>query len=438
MSDITGKDRGNEVNDLGLTRRTFLQGSAAVAAATIVPGWLGASAYAQGGDSGLKIALVGCGGRGRGALANAIEAAEALGIGLTCVAVCDYFPNRAQSAGESNGVPKEMQFVGPSGYKQLMQTDADIVILATPPSFRPVHLEAAVNAGKHVFIEKPVAVDPPGCRKVMSMGELAESKGLNIVAGTHRRHDADYKKHAQAVHDGAIGTILNGQIYWCAGRLWYRTRNEGESAADYMIRNWVSFSELSGDHIVEQHVHQIDLANWFIGRTPVSAVGFGSRQRRVTGNQYDNFSIQYDYGDGCVIQSMCRQINDCWNRVAASFTGTEGRVWDNRRIIRNDRTKVALADIEGHEKAFTQEHIALQQAIISGERINQAQDVAASTLTAVMGRISAYSGEMVKWDDVMHDKSSAWYDLSLAASPQDYEAGTVVLPEEDIAPMPGA
>jgi predicted dehydrogenase len=437
MSDKQHNGLTSGTSGLGFSRRAFLQTGAAAAALTMMPGWLSSSAYAQGGDGALNVALVGCGGRGKGALKDAMEAAGLHGVVLKCVAVCDYFAERANEVGEAQGVPVELRFTGPTGYQQLMQTDADLVILATPPLFRPVHLAAAIEAGKHVFMEKPAAVDPPGCRKVMSLGELAESKGLNIVAGTQRRHQNGYIKHAHAIREGAIGDIVGGQVYWCQSRLWYKNREANDSAADYMVRNWVSFLEMSGDHIVEQHVHQIDVANWFIGRHPVSAVGFGSRQRRVTGNMYDNFSVEFDYGDGCSVHSMCRQINGCYNKVDALFTGTEGRVWDERRIARYDKAEIKLPDVTGSDKSYVQEHVALQSAIINGEKINEAKQVAESTLTAIMGRISAYTGQMVQWDDVMNNKDSAWYGLTLSPSADDFESGGVSLPEEGVAPVPG-
>lgn len=436
MSDQQTNVPCNDPSDTGFSRRVFLQSGAAAAALSMVPGWLSSSAYAQT-DGALKVVLVGCGGRGKGALSNAIEAAETLGIAVKCIGVCDYFDDRAQQVGQDNGVPAEMRFAGADGYRQLMKTDADMVILATPPLFRPVHLAAAVEAGKHVFMEKPVAVDPPGCRKVMSLGDLAASKGLNIVAGTQRRHQIGYVKHARAIHEGAVGEIVGGQIYWCQSRLWYKNREAGDSDADYMIRNWVSFLETSGDHIVEQHVHQIDVANWFIGRPPVSAVGFGSRQRRVTGNMYDNFSVEFDYGEGCSVHSMCRQINGCYNKVDANFAGTQGRVWDERRIARYDKAEVKLPEVNGLDKPYVQEHVALLSAIVKGEKINEARQVAESTLSAIMGRISAYTGQMVRWDDLMNYKESAWYSLALAPSAEDFESGSVALPKEDVVAVPG-
>ena len=189
-------------------------------------------------------------------------------------------------------------FGGYDGYRKVLAlSDVDMVILGTPPAFRPVHFEAAIKAGKHVFMEKPVAVDPPGARKVMEAGDLAKQKGLAVVAGTQRRYQKVYRENAYAVSHGAIGRILGGRIWWCGGALWYTHREANESDADYMVRNWVSFAEMSGDHIVEQHVHNIDVANWFIGRPPKMALGFGGRARRKTGDQFDFFSIDYDYGD---------------------------------------------------------------------------------------------------------------------------------------------
>ena len=277
MDQQDSSSKADASSGTGVSRRTFIQSSAAVAALTVVPGWLGTSAYAQG-EAELKLALVGCGGRGKGAMNNALEAATRLGLQGKAVAVCDYFEARASEAGEVFGVPPEQRFAGTQGYHKVMQSDADIVILATPPLFRPVHLDAAVEAGKHVFIEKPVAVDPPGCRRIMAAGERARTKGLNIVAGTQRRHQLSYLRHAHAIQEGAVGKILSGQIHWCQGRLWYKPREAGESDADYMVRNWVNFNEMSGDHITEQHCAS-DRPRQLVHRP---APGIGGRFREPT------------------------------------------------------------------------------------------------------------------------------------------------------------
>lgn len=433
--DLTISDKASHIGSV--SRRTFIQGSAAAAALTVIPGWLGSAVYAQG-EPVLKLALIGCGGRGKGAVKNALEAALGLGLKAQVVAVCDYFDYRAQTVGEEHGVPVEQRFSGPAGYHQLLKADADIVILATPPLFRPIHLDASVDAGKHVFMEKPVAVDAAGCRQVIAAGERAAAKGLSIVAGTQRRHQLNCRKYAQATHDGAIGEIVAGQIYWCQNRLWYKERNPGESDPDYLIRNWVNFVEMSGDHIVEQHVHQIDLANWFIGRPPVSAVGFGGRERRITGNQYDHFNVSFDYGEGCTIHSMCRQIDGCWNRVDGVFTGTEGRVWAERRIVRYDGSEATIPELKGSDKGYVEEHVDLQSAVINSDPINEARQVAESTLAGIMGRISAYTGQMVRWDDLVNNQDSPWYNMTMSPSAADFESGIVTVPEEEVAEIPGA
>lgn len=424
-----------------VSRRTFIHGSAAVAALGAAPSWLASTAHAQGSDT-LKIGLVGCGGRGRGAMGNAIDAAAKSGLAVKCVAAADYTQSRLEKAGELFDVPAEARFAGPTGYQSVMQSDADLVILATPPLFRPTHFAAAVEAGKHVFIEKPVAVDPPGCRQVISIGELAQKKGLSVVAGTQRRHSAGFQKHVAAIHAGSIGQIVAGNIYWCMGQLWYKTREPGDSDADYLVRNWTSFTEMSGDHLVEQHVHQIDVANWILGRPPQAAVGMGGRLRRVTGNQFDSFAVEFDYGQGCTVNSLCRQINGCWNRVDALFTGTEGRMWGRRRIARYDKAPIALPDVPAGDPAdkvspYVQEHVALQASIHAGAGVNEARSVAESTLSAIMGRIAAYTGKQVSWDDVMNDPSSDWYGLQVAVSAEDFETGKVVAPAEDVAALPG-
>ena len=279
-----------------MPRRKFLK-NAAIASAVVsaLPVF---NIRAQGAGRKFKIGLVGSGGRGSGAVENMLEGAKAAGYEVEVYTVADFFPDRANGFAKKYNIPQERVFTGPLGYKQLVEQPIDIVLLATPPAFRPTHLEAALNAGKHMFIEKPVAVDPVGARKVMELGKVAEQKGLSVVAGTQRRHQQGYMRNQWAIANGAIGKIVGGTVNWCGGALWFKERDNGESDASYMIRNWVSFSEMSGDHIVEQHVHNLDVANWFIGRPPESALGFGSRVRRKTGNQFDFFSLDLNYGEG--------------------------------------------------------------------------------------------------------------------------------------------
>jgi predicted dehydrogenase len=346
---------------------------------------------------------------------------------------------RAVGTAKKYGIPEDRCHAGAGAYKKVMASDADVVLIATPPNFRPVQFEAAVKAGKHVFMEKPVAVDPPGARKIMAAGKLAAEKKLAVVAGTQRRHQADYLKTQYAIANNAIGKLTGGQIWWCGGKLWYKTRNTGESDADYMIRNWVSFTETSGDHIVEQHVHNIDVANWFIGRLPKSALGFGGRARRKTGTQFDFFSVDFDYGDDLHIHSMCRQVNGCYNRVSEYFTGTEGSTWGTGPGKDGYKNKIRLPEFAEHSSGeYVQEHVDLLKGIIEGKPLNEAQNVADSTLSGIMGRISAYSGQFVRWSELVDESiGSPWYNLALSPTAEDFENGTVKAPADDVIAIPG-
>jgi predicted dehydrogenase len=391
------------------------------------------------GSEKIRLGVVGCGGRGSGALGNCLEAAKSLNLNTEVVALADYFMERAVETAKKYGIPEDRCHAGAGAYKKVMASDADVVLIATPPNFRPVHFEAAVKAGKHVFMEKPVAVDPPGARKIMAAGKLAAEKKLAVVAGTQRRHQADYLKTQYAIANNAIGKLTGGQIWWCGGKLWYKTRNTGESDADYMIRNWVSFTETSGDHIVEQHVHNIDVANWFIGRLPKSALGFGGRARRKTGTQFDFFSVDFDYGDDLHIHSMCRQVNGCYNRVSEYFTGTEGSTWGTGPGKDGYKNKIRLPEFAEHSSGeYVQEHVDLLKGIIEGKPLNEAQNVADSTLSGIMGRISAYSGQFVRWSELVDESiGSPWYNLALSPTAEDFENGTVKAPADDVIAIPG-
>lgn len=384
----------------------------------------------------LKIGLVGCGGRGRGAVANLLEAAPLAGVEVEIYAVADVFAENASTVGTKFGVAAERCFSGFDGYRKVLEQPIDVVLLATPPNFRPLHFEAAVAAGKHCFIEKPVAVDPPGVRRMLAAGELARQKGLSVVAGAQRHYMSNYLRNAHAVHAGAIGRITGGTVMWNQSQLWYKERLPGESDAHYLARNWVNFLEMSGDHIVEQHFHNLDVANWFIGHTPIAAVGFGGRVRRKTGNQYDFFSVDYDYGQGCHIHSSCRQINGCYNRVGEAFTGTEGTVFADGKLETFAKTPVDFKEFPTHPDGMVQEHVELLKSILAEQPINDSKFVSDSTLTAIMGRISAYTGQMVRWADLTNP-GAAYYDLRLSPTAEDFESGDVAAPAEDIVPLAG-
>ena len=415
-----------------LSRRHFIKTSAVgMAAALAGKGVI----FAASAGRKFRVALIGCGGRGNGALANCHEAAKILGVELEVVATADWFKNKAEATGQKYNVPASRCFGGATAYKDVIATNAEVVLIATSPNFRPVHFEAAANAGKHVFMEKPVAVDPPGGRRVIAAGEVAKQKGLSVVAGTQRRHQAGYQRIQHRIEGGAIGDIAGGSVWWCGGALWYQTRKPGESDADYMVRNWVSFTEMSGDHIVEQHVHNLDVANWYVGHPPSTALGFGGRARRKTGDQFDFFSIDLDYGDGCRIHSMCRQINGTDGGVREFFKGTQGETWGDGGL--KAAKEISVPDFPDRD-AYVQEHVDLLQSIIDEKPINEAANVATSTLTAIMGRMSAYTGKLVRWRDMMENENSPYYSLTLKPTAEDFETGQVVAPPDDIVAVPGS
>lgn len=426
----------NKSTQTHVSRRDFIKTSA-TAAVTLAALTSGAkSIYAAGSDT-FRVGLVGCGGRGTGALENFQEAAQTIGKEIEIMALADALAERVSEAAKKFKVPEERCFTGFSAYRDVLASDIDIVLIVTPPNFRPHHFEAAVNAGKHIFMEKPVAVDPPGARRIIAAGELAKAKGLAVVVGTQRRHQLGYLRNKFLVENGAIGKILGGSVWWCMGQLWFKTKKFNMSDAEYMVRNWVSFVEMSGDHIVEQHVHNLDVANWFIGRPPQMALGFGSRARRKTGNQYDFFSIDYDYGDGVHIHSMSRQINGCYDRVSEFLRGSEGSMTGDGKLKTDKPLSIDLPEFDCHENPYVQEHIDLLNSILNSQPLNEARNVAESNLTAIMGRISAYTGQMVRWVDLSERQDSQWYNLTLTPTAEDFETGNVKAPLDGIIAVPG-
>ncbi|MCX5644281.1 MAG: Gfo/Idh/MocA family oxidoreductase [Phycisphaerae bacterium] len=428
------------------SRRDFMKTSVTVAALSALPLGLSNKTYAAGSGR-VRVGMIGCGGRGTEAATNCLQADD----GVEIVAMADAFQDRIDRSlatikqwCEKNSTPlaqrmratPETTFLGFDGYKKLLALkDVDVVLIATPVCFHPVHLAAAIQAGKHAFVEKPAGVDPPGMRKVIEAGELAKQKGLAIVAGTQRRHQAKYLQNAHAVGQGAIGKIKGGRVWWCGGGSSNPPRRaSGQGDAEYLIRNWYRFSMMSGDHIVEQHVHNLDVANWFLGRPPVQALGFGGRARRQGGNQYDFFSVDLDYGDDVIVHSMCRQVKGCYTQVSEQFLGTEGSVWGDGKLAGK---QVAVPEFEEKGGPYVQEHRDLIKSIRAGKPLNEARNLAESTLVAIMGRISAYTGQVVRWSDLTKNEKSPWYNLTLKPTPLDFEQGTVVAPLENVIPLPG-
>jgi len=433
-----------------LSRRDFMKGAVATGAALTI---LGTTAKGQGKT--FKVGLIGCGGRGRDALRQHVAAAKilndklSLGIDLKVVGTADWFKERAVAAGKAHGVPENRCFGGPDGYKKLIESDVDIVLMATAPAFRPPHFEAAVKAGKHVFFEKPIAVDPPGCRKVLALGEEAAKKNLVVVAGTNTRHTRNFiETQAAVTQEKALGGLLAGRIGGCIGHM-FAKQPINPKTADDLVRTWQDWIELSGDFIVEQHIHMTDIANWFVGRPPASAYAFGGRASRKAGNQYGFFSVDFDYGGGVHIHSMSRQMDGCWNWGGVDFVYEKGSTDGNKGPKPQQSPIIAEVPYEldgkllgGHQ----QEHIHLLYHLVKGKPLNQTRDVALGTAAAIMGRISAYTGQTVLWTDVMDDptadpkklkRNPDFYNLTLKPTAEDFEKGTVGIPKEGIVPIPG-
>jgi predicted dehydrogenase len=402
------------------TRREFLAKSAlGVAGMAVTANWLSSCTRsnkkeldvppllnrAPDGET-LRAGLVGCGGRGTGAAIDFLNA----GPNLELTAMADIFEDKLEDSRKSiqkqtgNEVPEENCFVGFDAYQQLIDSGVDVVLLATPPYFRPLHFAACVDANKQVFMEKPVAVDPVGVRSIISTAKRAESLGLNVMTGTHYHHEKSRVEAYKRIMNGAIGDIEAANCYFNMGQLWYKKRKPEWSDMEAMLRDWVNWCWLSGDHIVEQHVHNIDAISWFMGgKFPESAVGCGSRHRRLTGDQYDNFSVDFVYEGDVHVHSMCRQIDGCANNVSEFLRGTKGYS-DGRTFINNSAGEQIWAYNE-EEKAnepHFQEQIHLVTAIRRNEPVNVAEFTARSTLAAIMGRVSAYTGQKVTWEEMMN------------------------------------
>ncbi|MFQ6097611.1 MAG: Gfo/Idh/MocA family protein [Armatimonadota bacterium] len=369
-------------------------------------GVLGTDAALAQGEEKLRVGLIGCGGRGTGAAQNCVDAAPNVEI----YALGDVFQDRLNGCrarlekqrGAKVNLNDDRCFVGLDAYQKVLDSGVDMVILATPPGFRPTHFKAAVEAGKHVFMEKPVAVCPTGVRMIMDAGKIASEKKLGVVAGTQRRHHAGYVETIKRLHDGAIGRIVAAQCYWNQGGLWKRDRRPEWSDVEWQIRNWLYFTWLSGDHIVEQHVHNLDVVNWVLQAHPVRCVSLGGRQARTDpayGHIYDHFATDFDYPDGVKVLSMCRQIDNCANRVGEYLIGTEGTSDPGRWI--DGKTSFRA---QGGPNPYVQEHADLINSIRAGQPLNEAQRIAESTLTAIMARMSAYTGKQVTWDQALNSK----------------------------------
>jgi myo-inositol 2-dehydrogenase / D-chiro-inositol 1-dehydrogenase len=384
------------------TRRDFVKSSAAAATSAALFSALGTNfAHAQGSDL-IKVGVVGCGGRGSGAAANVLEGAQVAGAKAEIYSVGDVFEGQAKGLGGKHNVQRERVFAGLDNYKEVIGSGVDMVILATPPGFRPMHFKAAIDAGKHVFFEKPVAVDPTGIRMVLEASEQASQKGLAVVTGTQRRHETNYLETVKRIHDGAIGDVLHMSVYWNGGGIWSRPRQPNQSDAEYQINNWYHYIWLSGDQICEQHIHNIDVANWVMNSHPISAYGMGGRQvRKEPGQIWDHFAIEYEYPNGGRVMSMCRHWGQSDDNVSEFAIGTKGTANPGGWIRTHDGKRETF---KNERSGYVQEHADLIKSFTDGKPLNEGKQVAYSTLTAIMGRESCYTGRKITWEQALNSK----------------------------------
>lgn len=387
-----------------VSRREFLKHSTLVTAGTLAAVEFPAVLHAQAKQP-MNAVILGIGGRGGGAGQNFLEACKAVGVEGKIVAVADIFPQQARRGREAFGVPDDKCFAGFDAYmKALGQPGVNYAILAAPPGFRPAHFKACIEQGKHVFMEKPVAVDGPGCRIMYAAYEEAKKKGLKVAAGTQRRHQAGYIDTIKRIQDGAIGDVVTLRAYWVnGGPIWHRGER-GQTELEQQIYNWYHYIWLSGDHICEQHVHNLDVCNWIMKDHPAKCWGMGARQQlgNASGEIWDNFAVEYEYKNGVRIYSYCGQIKRAWSSVSERVHGTKG-VSDPSNWVQPKGEKPVRATLQlKHGDPYTQEHIDLIEAILNNGDLNEAKNVTDSTLTAIMGREAAYSGAEVDWDKILN------------------------------------
>jgi predicted dehydrogenase len=420
------------------SRRSFLKTSAAVTAAATLAS-LGSNFAHAAGKERIKVGLVGCGGRGTGAARDAMSASPLVEI----VAMGDLFQDRVtekrsllSKTGENNDQPNPQfkvtdatAFVGFDAYKKVIDSDIDYVILTQPPGFRPESFQYAIEKGRHVFAEKPVAVDPAGIRKFREAGKIADQKKLSVVGGFCFRRDRTHNETIKQIHDGAIGEVVSGNSYYNVGGLWHHARKPEWSDLEFQIRNWLYFTWLSGDLIVEQNIHRIDIQNWVMKGPPVKAYGMGGRQVRTDpayGHIYDHFAVEFEYANGVKVSNMCRQIDGNDPRVSEIYVGTKGTADPASGIIAGKRPGKKPDPLS---VAYRQEHVDLVNAIVSGKQVNDSKDLCDSTLTGIMGRMSAYTGKEVSWEQVLESKLDLWPKQELAFGP--FPTPPVAMPGKD-------
>lgn len=420
------------------SRRTFMKDTSLMAGGFMALPILSNANFFSGADDVIKVAVIGCGGRGTGAAMQAISSKQNVKI----VAMADAFKDNVDSCHKAltkeinDGmgdiakrldVPEERRFSGFDAYQKAIAL-ADVVILATPPGFRPIHFEEAIQQGKHVFMEKPVATDPAGVQKVLATAAIAKQKKLNVVVGLQRHYQNSYRELFK--RKDLIGEITSMQAWWDNDGVWVRPRNAGQTEMEYQMRNWYYFNWLCGDHINEQHIHNLDVINWFKESYPVKAQGFGGRQVRngkEHGEIFDHHFVEYHYADGSILNSQCRHIPGTMSKVDELLIGTKGKIQCGAAKIVDHGGKVLFQFAKkGEPDPYQIEHDELFAAIAKGEyKYADAENGAKSTMTSIMGRMATYSGQMIEWDKAIHSG------IDIHPKVYDFNAAPPVLPNAD-------
>lgn len=391
-----------------------MQQSGLLAGGLMAAPLIGNANFFSGAADTIKVALIGCGGRGTGAAFQALSTKQ----NVQLVAMADAFRDRLDNCYKSIvnnlaesgidksrvNVPEERKFVGFDAYEKAIAL-ADVVILTTPPGFRPIHFEEAVKRGKHVFMEKPVATDPAGIKKVLDVAAIAKQKKLNVVVGLQRRYQNSYRELFK--NKDLIGDITSAQAWWNNDGVWVRERQPGQSEMEYQMRNWYYFNWLCGDHIVEQHVHNIDVINWFKGAYPVKAQGMGGREVRTDkkyGEIFDHHFVEFHYADGSILNSQCRHIPRTMSKVDELIVGTKGKIFGDAGVIKDNKGNTLLAfDRKKENNPYQAEHDELFEAIAKGiYKFDNAEYGALSTLTGIVGRMATYSGQIIDFEKALN------------------------------------
>jgi predicted dehydrogenase len=441
----------NDSKNKSTTRRDFVKQTTLLAGGVAAMPLFSKANYFSGADDVIKIALIGCGGRGTGAAMQALLTKQ----NVKLVAMADAFRDRIDSCyKELNSdenvdssdasksiknkidVPEERKFTGFDGYLKAIPL-ADVVILTTPPGFRPLHFEEAIKQGKHVFMEKPVATDPAGIQKVLAAAAVAKQKKLNVVVGLQRHYQNSYRELFK--RKNLIGDITSAQAWWNNDGVWVNRRKPEQTEMEYQMRNWYYFVWLCGDHICEQHIHNIDVVNWFKDGYPVKAQGMGGREVRKGkefGEIYDHHYVEFHYADGSILNSQCRHIKNTMSKVDELLVGTKGKIYCGAANIKDHTGKILYQfDKKTENNPYQTEHDELFAAIAKGEyKFADAENGAKSTMTSILGRMATYSGQVIEWDKAINSG------IDLQPKTYDWAAAPPVLPDETgfyKIPMPG-